>query len=107
MFCNTAHSPFHPGACVHISSRRHKGVAPRLYSISSVRTCEVRAALFLFNYQKFVLNNAASAEESGSGAASLELSRPLTTPLLRQLEHLAARLRSRVLVGQDGRPEDC
>ena len=62
---------------------------------------------FLFNYQKFVLNNAASAEESGSGAASLELSGPPTAPLLGQLEHLAARMRSRELVGQDGRPEDC
>ena len=55
---------------------------------------------FLFNYQKFVLNNAASAEESGSGAASLELSGPPTAPLLGQLEHLAARVRSRELVGQ-------
>ena len=57
---------------------------------------------FLFNYQKVLLNNAASAEESGSGAASLELSGPPTTPLLGQLEHLAARVRSRELVGQDG-----
>ena len=62
---------------------------------------------FMSNYQKTVLNNAASAEESASSAASLELSGPPTTPLLGQLEHLAARVRSRELVGQDGRPEDC
>ena len=42
-------------------------------------------------------------KKAAAGAASLELSGPPTTPLLGQLEHLAAR----VLVGQDGRPEDC
>ena len=46
-------------------------------------------------------------KKAAAGAASLELSGPPTTPLLGQLEHLAARVLSRVLVGQDGRPEDC
>ena len=85
------------------SRAKHLGFTPSAASglVMSEPHC------FLFNYQKFVLNNAASAEESGSGAASLELSGPPTTPLLGQLEHLAARVRSRELVGQDGRPEDC
>ena len=46
-------------------------------------------------------------KKAAAALPAFELSGPPTTPLLGQLEHLAARVRSRELVGQDGRPEDC
>ena len=72
------------------------------YSIAASLTCRFdKQAAVYSNYQKVLLNNAGSAEESVSGFSSAGLPQHPSSDSLNTSQLLQE------LVGQDGRPEDC